>query len=137
LRVLSGHAGAIVAEPRETGQEMTRRNATRSCRVAVDGREKVGYSKSMEAQALRRRYGRAGARRLQWKPTTGGYQARTARGTWFIDDTERPDTYVLDWYSATQPAGGVQIGRFTTLLDARAKAEDLAWHDRRPHGGGR
>ena len=80
----------------------------------------------MKRRALRKRYGHAhgnaGARGLRWQPTTGGYQARTSRGTWFIDDTERPDIYHLDWFSATQPAGGVTIGCFSTMLDAKEKA---------------
>ena len=36
--------------------------------------------------------------------------------------------------SATQSAGGVEIGRFTSLLDAMAKAADLAWRDRHSRG---
>lgn len=67
---------------------------------------------------------------LKWKTTTGGYEARTARGTWFIDDTERPRVFHLDWYSATQPAGGTTIGKFSTLLEAKTKAEELAWKHR-------
>ena len=85
-------------------------------------------------KGLRRRYGHAGASRLRWKSTTNGIEARTSFGTWFIDDSERPDVYILDWYSATQPAGGTQIGRFTTMLAAKEKAAELAWRNRHLRG---
>ena len=85
-------------------------------------------------KGLKRRYGHASTRGLRWQSTTNGIQARTSFGTWFIDDSERPNKYVLDWYSATHPAGGVEIGRFTSLLDAKAKAADLAWRDRHLRG---
>jgi hypothetical protein len=65
---------------------------------------------------------------LRWKLERGRtgewWLARTARGTFTLDPLA--GKYVLDYTSATQPAGTVTLGTFGTMASAKQYAEEFA-----------